>query len=149
MNLLARLSNFVEGLLATLFNPVQSVALLGARFYVGWAFFASGLTKIGNWGNTLDLFEYEYAVPVLSPQVAAVLGTAGELVLPILLFAGLLSRFGALGLSVVNVVAVVSLEDIAPAAYSQHLLWGALLLMVVLWGGGKLSLDHWFKSKAS
>lgn len=71
------------------------------------------------------------------------MGTAGEIVLPILLVVGLGGRFAALGRSVVNVVAVISLMEIAPAALQQHILWGALLVGVVVYGPGRFSLDRW------
>ena len=81
---------------------------------------------------------------LLPPDVAAVLGTGGELVLPVLLVVGLFGRFGALGLSVVNAVAVLSLPEIAPAALQQHVFWGSLLALIVLWGPGRWSLDAWW-----
>jgi len=121
---------------------LEPVALLLARFYVGWAFFSSGLTKLNNWDSTLFLFEEEYAVPLLPYELAAYLGTAAELLLPILLMAGLASRFAALGLFFVNIVAVISLEDIAAAAYMEHVLWGTLLLQVVIFSGGRFTLDR-------
>lgn len=124
-------------------ESLQPLAQLAARLYVAQVFFASGLTKIRDWNITLALFEDEYQVPLLSPELAAVLGTAGELVLPVLLAFGLAGRFGAAGLTVVNAVAVVSLTDIAPAALQQHLFWGSLLLGLLLWGPGRWSLDRW------
>ena len=93
----------------------QPPAALAARAYVAWVFFASGLTKLRDWETTVFLFTEEYHVPLLSPTAAALSGTAGELVLPVLLVLGLAGRFAALGLSVVNVVAVISLAEIAPA----------------------------------
>lgn len=126
-------------------NALQPVAALLARLYVANVFFASGLTKIRDWDTTLALFMDEYKVPVLSPAMAAVMGTAGELGLPVLLALGLGSRFAALGLSVVNVVAVLSLSEIAPAALQQHILWGALLVGVAVFGPGGLSLDRWIE----
>jgi putative oxidoreductase len=126
---------------------LEPVALLAARFYVGWAFFASGLTKLRDWESTLLLFEYEYQVPVLPFELAAYLGTGAEIVLPLLLIAGLASRFSALGLFFVNIVAVISLEDIAPVAYAEHLLWGVLLAFVVIFNGGRLALDRLVENK--
>jgi len=126
---------------------LEPVALLLARFYVGWAFFSSGLTKLNNWDSTLFLFEEEYAVPLLPYELAAYLGTAAELVLPILLMAGLASRFAALGLFFVNIVAVISLEDIAAAAYIEHVLWGTLLLQVIIFSGGRFTLDRVIEHK--
>lgn len=129
------------------FNLLQPLALLAARFYVGWVFFVSGLTKLRDWESTLFLFEEEYAVPFINFELAAWLGTAGELILPVLLVLGLGGRFAALGLSVVNIVAVVSLEAIAPAAFTLHILWGALLAQIVLWGSGAVSIDRLLKRK--
>ena len=140
-NLLLSLSHFYRNFAGKI-NLLEPVALLAARFYVGWAFFSSGLTKLRDWESTLLLFEYEYQVPVLPFELAAYLGTAAEIVLPLLLMAGLASRFSALGLFFVNIVAVISLEEIAPVAYAEHVLWGVLLAQVVIFNGGRLALDR-------
>lgn len=123
-------------------DALQPPAALLARLYVAQVFFLSGLTKLRDWDTTLFLFTEEYKVPLLSPPVAAVMGTAGELVLPVLLALGLLGRFGALGLSAVNLMAVLSLSEIAPAAMQQHILWGALLVGVAVYGPGNWSADR-------
>jgi putative oxidoreductase len=124
-------------------ESAQPAAQLAARLYVAQAFFASGLTKLRDWEITLALFEDEYQVPLLSPALAATLGTGGELLLPVLLALGLAGRFAAAGLFVVNAIAVASLAEIAPAALQQHLFWGSLLLGLVLWGPGRWALDRW------
>lgn len=122
-------------------DSLRTPAALVARLYVAQAFFLAGLTKIRDWDITLLLFTEEYHVPLLPPEWAAVMGTGGELVLPILLVLGLAGRFAALGLSVVNVVAVLSLSEIAPAALQQHVTWGVLLAALVLYGLGKWTID--------
>lgn len=122
-------------------ESLQPAAQLAARLYVAKVFFLSGLTKIRDWDTTLALFADEYHVPLLPPELAAPLGTAGELALPVLLVLGLGGRFAAAGLSVVNVVAVLSLAEIAEAALQQHVFWGSLLLGLLLWGPGRWSLD--------
>jgi putative oxidoreductase len=127
----------------------QDLLLLAARLFVAKAFFWSGLTKVRDWETTLALFQDEYQVPLVSPQLAALAGTAGELLLPLLLALGLAGRFGAAGLFVLNAVAVISLAEIAPAALMQHQLWGALLLLVWLWGPGRLSLDRWLFTRSN
>lgn len=126
-------------------ESAQPLAQLAARLYVAQVFFASGLTKVRDWETTLALFEDEYRVPLLSPALAAVLGTAGELVLPVLLVFGLAGRFAAAGLAVVNAVAVISLAEIAPAALQQHVFWGSLLVALLLWGPGRWSIDRWIQ----
>jgi putative oxidoreductase len=135
------LQKTAQHLIAAL-EALQPLALLGARLFVGQVFFQSGLTKLRDWDTTLALFADEYQVPLLSPEVAAAAGTAGELILPVLLVLGLGGRFAAAGLFVVNTVAVISLMEIAPAALQQHQFWGSLLIAVLLWGPGRWSLDH-------
>jgi len=119
---------------------------LAIRLYVANVFFSSGLVKIRSWEGTLYLFENEYRVPLLPPEAAAWLGTFGELAFPPLLALGLASRFAALSLSVVNIVAVVSFWHVLSAnqpALMSHFYWGLLLLVTLCHGPGKLSLDHW------
>ena len=128
-----------------LLDSLQPLAALLARLYVANVFFLSGLTKLRDWGTTVALFTDEYKVPLLSPAVAAVLGTAGELVLPVLLALGLAGRFSALGLFVVNAVAVIALSEIAPVAMQQHVLWGALLAYLSIYGPGSWSADRLIK----
>lgn len=133
--------------LGTMLNWFQAPALLAARCYVAWVFFAAGLVKIKDWESTLFLFQYEYQVPLLSPELAAYMGTAGELILPVLLVFGLFGRVAGIGISFVNIVAVLSLSDIPPAAYNLHLVWGAVALPIIIWGAGQLSLDHLLEKK--
>jgi putative oxidoreductase len=131
-------------LIQRLLAHLQAPAALGARYFVAAAFFRSGLTKIADWDTTLALFADEYHVPLLPSHVAAVAGTFGELFFPVLLVFGLFGRFAAISLFVVNIVAVLSLSEIAPAALEQHYLWGTLLFALVLWGPGKWSVDAWW-----
>lgn len=123
-------------------EKLQPLAQLLARFYVGKVFFLSGLTKIRDWETTIALFQDEYHVPLLPPEAAALMGTTGELLLPVLLVLGLGGRFAAMGLFVLNIVAAISLADIPEAALQQHVFWGSLLAALVLWGPGRWSVDH-------
>ncbi|WP_395344654.1 DoxX family protein [Ningiella sp. W23] len=143
MKKLIELYNRTFGLL----NHLDIPALLAARLYVAWVFFKSGLTKLNDWESTLLLFEYEYAVPVLDHVSAAYLATAGELILPVLLALGLFTRKAAIGLFIVNYVAVISLEDIPAAALYLHYVWGLMLIANIIWGAGKLGADKFLKIK--
>ncbi|MBA6263681.1 MAG: DoxX family protein [Colwellia sp.] len=145
-NLVLSISHLYRNV-ASKISLLEPVALLAARCYVAWAFFSSGLTKLRDWDSTLMLFEYEYQVPILPFELAAYLGTAAEIILPLLLIAGLASRFSALGLFFVNIVAVISLEEIAPAAFAEHVLWGVLLIQVVIFNGGRFALDRLAEQK--
>lgn len=130
-----------------LLDPLQPVLALATRWYVSWQFLKSGWLKVTSWDGTLALFREEYRVPLLTPELAAVAGTFGELVFPVLLILGLGGRIAPLGLFVVNLMAVVSyahvlLEPGFEAAVGQHLLWGFMLAMLAVYGQGALSLDR-------
>jgi putative oxidoreductase len=133
-------TKLVETWLAPLFD-------LAIRYYVGSVFFRSGWLKISDWSSTMMLFKHEYHVPLLSPQLAAVMGAGGELLLPVLLVFGLAGRFGAAGLTLVNLVAATSFPDISDLGLKDHVLWGMLLLVTLLHGPGTLSVDHWLKRR--
>lgn len=134
--------------------PLQTPFLLGLRVYVSWQFLKSGWLKLQDWESTLYLFEEEYRVPLLSPAAAALLGTAGEIVFPLLLMAGFAGRYAALGLSAVNVLAVVSYAHVLlspgfEAAVGQHWLWSLMLLCLLLFGPGAVSIDGLIARRAA
>lgn len=133
-------------------DALQPAFALGSRIYVSWVFLKSGYLKLSDWGSTVALFEYEYHVPLLPPTLAAILGTAGELVFPVLLILGLFGRMSALGLQAVNVLAVISyshvlFQDGFAAAIGQHYLWGYILAVLALYGPGAWSMDNWLVTR--
>jgi putative oxidoreductase len=107
-------------------------------------FFQSGLTKIQSWDTTVLLFTHEYHVPLLSPELAAVLGTATELVAPVFLAFGLGGRLAATVLFAFNIVAVLAYPELEGPGLQQHYVWGILLAVTLLHGPGALSLDRLF-----
>jgi Predicted membrane protein len=124
-------------------DSLQAPALLAVRLYVAYVFFNSGLQSLRDWGSTVWLYENEFHVALLHPHIAAVAGTAGEILLPPLLALGLFGRFGALGLFAVNAVALLAyMYALLPPAILMHVIWGILLAVVALWGPGKWSVDH-------
>ncbi len=132
---------------ARLLAPLADVLALGTRCWVGWQFWISGRLKLESWETTLYLFRDEYRTPLLSPESAAVTGTVGELFFPLLRFAGFCGRLGAAGLFAVNAMAVISYSHVLlaegfEAALAQHVLWGFMLVMLVVYGPGRLSIDH-------
>jgi len=109
------------------------------RAGMGLVFWRSAQEKLASWDTTIQLFQEEYKVPLLSPEVAAYLATAVELTTPILLVLSLATRLGAaamLGMTLVIQVFVY------PQNYPDHLLWAGPLLYLILRGPGILSLDH-------
>jgi putative oxidoreductase len=118
---------------------------LGLRLYLANVFFRSGWTKIQSWDSTLYLFNDVYHVPLLPPEVAAYMAAGAELGLSVLLVLGLLGRFAASGLFILNIVAVISYADLSEAGLNQHLSWGILLGVLLILSRGSWSMDFWLE----
>lgn len=126
---------------------MNGAVLLLARLWVASVFITSGWLKLTAWDSTLYLFESEYQVPLLPWLWAAYLGTATELLLPLFLLAGLFTRPAALLLFGFNIMAVISYPTLWAGGFYDHQLWGWMLLILTIWGGGVLSLDHWLTGR--
>jgi len=117
------------------------------RLWVANVFWKSGLTKIMSWDSTLALFAYEFQVPLLPPEVAAPLAAGIELTFPVLLALGLGARLSALALFLFNLMAVISYPGLSEVGLKDHTYWGLLLLVTLLHGPGKLSIDHFIRKR--
>ena len=87
----------------------------------------------------MKLFEEEYRVPLLDPAVAARIAMVQELTIPILLFVGLATRIATIPL--LGMIAVIQLF-VYPNAYNEHLVWGAILVLLLTRGPGVFSVDY-------
>ena len=116
-----------------------SIIQLAMRIAVGAAFFRSGLLKVNSWEFAVQLFRDEYKVPLLDPLLAAQLATVVELGVPLFLFAGLATRLATLPL--LGMIAVIQIF-VYPNAWSDHLLWGSILVFLLTRGPGAISLDY-------
>lgn len=143
MAVLSGLTLRLHGWVSPLDGWMRAVFLLVLRLILADVFLRAGLLKLQAWDSTLMLFEYEYAVPWLSPTLAAWLGTAGEIILPSFLLVGLGGRFAALGLLALNLIAAISYPDISAAGIKDHVLWGWFCAMLIFFGCGRFSLDGW------
>ncbi|MGH8598002.1 MAG: DoxX family protein [Gammaproteobacteria bacterium] len=123
-------------------NKLAPLGDLALRLWVANEFFKSGLTKIQSWETTLQLFQYEYQVPLLPPALAAVMGTATELGMPVFIALGLAGRMSAGVLFVFNIIAVISYPALEPAGLAMHYAWGVVLFALCVRGPGRLSIDH-------
>ena len=120
---------------------------LGVRLWVARVFWNSGVESLRDWEMTVDLFTNEFHVPLLSPLMAAVLGTGVELIFPVFLALGLAGRFSAGVLFIFNIMAVVSYPALNEIGLKDHIYWGILLLVSLLHGPGRISIDHFIRRR--
>lgn len=144
--------NSINGLFAPARKIPEAITLLLARLAIATVFWKSAQTKIASgeflgqkWAfydlsaSTTMLFEYEYDLPLLPPEIAAYMATFAEFFLSILIVLGLFTRLSAFGFLIMTLVIQIF---VYPSAWPTHILWAALLLYVLKDGPGKLSLDH-------
>ncbi len=128
------------------FEALTPLGDLLARIWVAQIFFRSGLVKIDSWSTTMILFQHVYNVPIMSPFVAAVFGTAAELILPVLLVLGLGGRISIFIFFCYNIICMVSYPFLwttpGIAGLEQHINWALLLMLLMFHGSGKWSLDY-------
>lgn len=148
-SLTAKITAFYGPVIKKLETHGAPLADLAVRIWIGLMFFRSGLQKLDDWESTLFLFEYEYALPILPFEVSAYLGTAFELVMPIFLFIGLAARLAALPLlgMALTIQFVLGANNAAYDDYN-HYAWMVFLLVIIMRGPGKISVDHMVRHKA-
>jgi putative oxidoreductase len=118
--------------------PLSLVQVMG-RVALAALFWKAAQSKRASWPVTVQLFAFEYRVPLLPPELAAMLGTGVELIGAVLLLLGLMTRFAALAL--IGLVATIQIF-VYPGSWSEHLLWASLLVLLLIRGPGVVSLDH-------
>jgi putative oxidoreductase len=132
---------FIPDLIARLL-PASVISLI-IRVAIAAVFFLSGRTKVEGLlditDSTYSLFATEYQVPLIPSDIAAHLATYSEHLFPMLIVLGLMTRLSALALLGMTLVIQIF---VYPLGWPTHLLWGALLLYLVRFGGGALSLDR-------
>lgn len=147
------LTDRINALFARL--PNSLIALL-SRFSIAAVFWKSGQTKIEGFAvdfiageysfgwprlsdSAVTLFQDEYRLPLIPPEIAAPMAAFTEHLFPVLLLIGLATRFSAFALLVMTLTIQIF---VYPDAYPTHGVWAAVLLFLIARGGGVVSIDH-------
>ena len=109
------------------------------RVAISVVFFKSGMTKIASWDATVALFANEYNVPLLPPELAAMMAATVELGAPVLLVFGIAARAGAA--AIVGMTLVIQIF-VYPENWPEHLTWISLAGFILVRGAGLVSIDH-------
>jgi putative oxidoreductase len=131
----------------------EAIMLILVRISLAGVFWRSGRSKVeeGSWFTISENALYQFAdepfnhVPLLSPDFAAHITFAAEHLFPILLVVGLFTRVSALAL--LGMTLVIQTFVFPEAWWSVHIIWVALALVLVVRGGGTLSLDAFLKGR--
>ena len=126
----------------------HGVLALVDRFAIAAIFFYSGRTKVEGFltltPSAYLLFREEYKLPLIPPEIAAHMAAYAEHFFPLLLVLGLCTRLSALALLGMTLVIQTF---VYPDAWPTHLSWAGLLLYLVAYGAGPVSLDRVLKLK--
>ena len=142
--------------------PNSLIAFI-ARFSIAAVFWNSGQTKVQGFvinlvngeftlgwprlsESAVSLFQDEYKLPFIAPEIAAPMAAVAEHVFPLLILIGLGTRFSALAL--LGMTLVIQLL-VYPGAYATHGTWAAVLLYLMACGPGVLSIDHWLAGRSA
>lgn len=135
-----------DRLIAAISSPwSESLMLLSVRVVFAGIFWRSGQAKMaeGSWftisDGTWELFLTEYSGVPLPSELAAPLAAGAEHLFPVLLVAGLFTRGSALALLVMTMT--IQIFVYPDAWWTEHSLWTALALVLIVRGGGNLAVD--------
>lgn len=117
--------------------------LLAMRCWIAHIFWRAGRVKLKHWDATLSLFKYEYKVPIIPPDIAAYFATTFELVCPILLTLGLMTRIATLPLIFLTITI-----HLTYMSSHEHIYWIFLLVTLLLKGAGPISLDGFISRRS-
>jgi putative oxidoreductase len=139
------MTRLIDSLINLLARIPHAVPAVIGRLAIGLTFWYMARALVTGWnvfsvnGRTLDMFRGSYRLPYVMPEIAALVWQVSEHVFAALLILGLATRFAGLGL----LILVILLQAfIHPDAYVLHGTWAAVLLMLIKYGPGPLSLDY-------
>jgi len=156
----------VDGFIAMCSFIPYAVVALALRLLMAWQFFLDGQTLISGPRYSLSIYGFDFSVVLpmqvraetistfiaqygalpLPPLFAAYIVSYAEFILPVMLLIGFGTRFAALGLLLMT--AAIDFYVTPPSLWSEHMYWGAVLLVLLTRGPGALSLDYLIKLAA-
>lgn len=133
------LAEKLNNVFVSLSNRWRPLVELAMRLWLAQAFISAGVLNAADLEPTVWFFTFNYPVELMTPESAALLLIAVELVCPVLLIIGLFSRLAAGGLFAVSILLYGAYPAVLDNGY--HII---MLAMIFVMGPGQISLDHKF-----
>jgi len=127
--------------------------MLGIRLLLAYEFWESGIEKLRgeNWFADIQS-NFPFPFSMVSVEISWFLSTWIELIAPVMLVLGLGTRFWAFSLLILDIVAWYAVHagngyNVCDNGFKLPLMYLAMLTPLVLSGPGKLSVDHWIRTR--
>lgn len=131
----------------------EGLGVLGLRLFLAYEFFEAGLEKWRgqNWFADIQS-KFPFPFNALPADLNWALATGAELLFPVLLVLGFLTRFSAIGLAILTAVAWAAVHagagyNVCQNGYKMALIYLVMLLPLITQGAGKWSIDAFLRSK--
>jgi len=148
-----RISPCIARGLHTLDQSGAWVGMLGIRLLLAYEFWESGIEKLRgeNWFADIQS-NFPFPFSMVSVEISWFLSTWIELIAPVMLVLGLGTRFWAFSLLILDIVAWYAVHagngyNVCDNGFKLPLMYLAMLTPLVLSGPGKLSVDHWIRTR--
>lgn len=127
----------------------QDYLQLWLRVWVARIFYDSGRTKAGDGFLEVNdfqgmLFEEEYGISFIDPEVLAQIALYAETFLPLALFFGIVSRISAAGLLGMTLFIQIFVYS---GHFFEHATWAIALLAIMFYGPGRIAVGEFFSRK--
>ncbi|MCT8589606.1 DoxX family protein [Glaesserella parasuis] len=136
-------------------NVLAGFGLLGLRLFVAYECFEAGLEKWYGQNWFADIQEqFPFPFYLLPSEINWAFAMGAELLFPLLLVVGLFTRFSALGLSVLTIVAWYAVHsgmgyNVCQNGYKMALVYLVILAPLMFQGAGMVSVDFWLQKRFS
>ena len=129
------------------------LGMLSLRLFLAYEFWESGLEKFhgSNWFADIQ-GQFPFPFSVVPVDISWFLATWVELIGAVMLVIGLGTRFWAFSFLILDVVAWYAVHassgyNVCDNGYKLPLMYLMMLIPLVLMGPGKLSIDHWLRTR--
>jgi putative oxidoreductase len=129
------------------------VGMLGIRLLLAFEFGESGLEKLrgDNWFADIQ-GDFPFPFSVVPVDISWFIATWTELIGAAALVIGLGTRFWGVSMLILDIVAWTSVHggngyNVCDNGYKLPLMYAVMLVPLVLSGPGRLSIDHWIRSR--